>query len=176
MDTTIRNQQQRLGWLAGVLESEGNISLVYGNHGKAIRRIQIVPRVQITNKDINLIQNALSIIKANECSGRISYDGKRPVSNGCYILLIEGMKRIQKFIEIIEPYLVTKRDRLELLKQFCKSRIDDGPRNRPYSSYEWYLFQQLRGLNGKGRNKEIDDHIQEMLRDYTPSSVVTEKI
>lgn len=165
------NQQQRLGWLAGILEGEGNISLQFGKRGDG--SIQIFPRIQITNKDINLLNHALSIINENGCGARIRYAGKW--KSGCYHLLIEGIKRCRKFVDIIEPCLVTKRDRLEVLKNFLDSRLSKPIREK-YSQYDWYCFSQLRGLNGKAMNHEIDDFIQSMLRDYTLNTKIGEDI
>jgi hypothetical protein len=136
------NEQERLfqlGWLSAIIEGEGNISLTWTKR-KCNKFIQLSPRIQVTNKDKQVIDRIKSILNI--------------LNIGCYInkykdiykISICGMKRCNKLSRIIKDYMLGKRERTNLLYEYTFYRLSNKKR---YSKYDKDVFLKMRKLNGK---------------------------
>ena len=170
-DNTMDNQQERLstcvdlGWLGGILDGEGNFSLHWMD--KNNDRFVIYPRVQITNKDPKLIDEVVRILSDHKIAHY--RDQNR---DGVMHVMVNGMKRVKAFLDVIDPYVRTKKDRLLLVQCFVESRLANENQRAPYTREEVLCFRNLRQLNSwnRGSSKDrIDKRVAEILRDYTPS-------
>ena len=155
----------KLGWLACAIESEGSFQLAWGKRTDGY--IQIVPRVNLGNKDQAYIDRVASICHDN---GIPCYVQKRN-SAGMKYTVWYGMKRVLHLLDLIEPYLAGKKDRAAILRQFVEYRLS-GVRNRPYGPTEKDLFLRLRNLNGAGRIpiKRLRLAFERNPNDYTPDT------
>jgi hypothetical protein len=131
----------KLGWLACAIESEGSISLVWGRSKK---KIQIVPKVNFSNKDKTFIEKVSCISK------ELGLDGYVYHRNNISCVTWYGFKRVKSLIETILPHLCGKKERAKKVVEFIDYRMN-GAINRPYGEIEKNLFMDVRDLNGKGR-------------------------
>ena len=145
-------------WLACAIESEGSISLTWSGGNKSKRywnksknkwekkRLQIIPRVNLTNKDEDYIENAHRISYANGVGCHVSSKTK-----GIKVVTWSGVKRVAKLLPIITPYLFGKKEVALYVQQYCNLRLDKFPNDAAYGEKEKELFFAVREFNGKGR-------------------------
>lgn len=182
-DVTMDNQQERwLGWLAGIVDGEGTISLqMYHKPNNKIRVVPIVGIVNSHKETLNLcediISNVLDIEASHQCR-MLKKKGNSP----CWQIRIDGYKSVKSFLEGIRPYLVTKADMADVVLEFIESREENrlkrdekGRIQRTgYSSRECELLLESRRTNywlaksletiRQASNVELDDDI---VRTYT---------
>lgn len=141
------NQQKRLmdiGWLAGIIEGEGCFSLQGWKAGKRTQR-SASPLIQISNTNPLIIQKAQRIIKDEGLPCYVYAQlGKRVTA--CYRVVIMGLKRAQKFLNFIIPYLDCRKDQAEFLQKWTDSRLSRPPRS-PWNDFETFCADQLCRLN-----------------------------
>jgi hypothetical protein len=142
-DETMDNQQETfkvseadIGWLAGIVDGEGSISLAFGMV-KANQINNMSPRIEVANTDKEMIEKFVRIVhglgggihvttkKVNQHRppGVIK---KRP-ENGfksLYYAKAVGFKRTNKILKAIYPHLVgNKKERAGLVMKFIESRM-----------------------------------------------------
>ena len=130
--------------LTFAIESEGSIQLAWGKRKDGY--IQIVPRVNLTNKDSEYIEKSILISQENGFSGHVF----NHVSPGCKVLTWYGYKRVKRLLEAIKNNLLTrKRTIAETVLEFINYRLSLNPHVK-YGEKEKGLFLKVRELNGKG--------------------------
>jgi hypothetical protein len=147
-------------WLAGFLDADGMIRLRIGRKNKNKSGLaspkSLVPLVTYTNTC------PLTVTKVAEMVGRAFTDfhatvcGRTP--NGWepkITLEIGGIIRVEPFLQMLRPYLVTKAAEADLVLLFCERRKAAG--RGPYTEMEYRIFEALKYLK----------HTRH-LRDYTP--------
>lgn len=146
-DVIIDNQQERqsndLAWVTGIIEGEGYIGL--SKH--MVGYLQYVPRVQIINTDDTLLENVGRILKENGLAyfRKRHYVDKRVKRKPCHDLVICGIKRVTKTLELIIPYMKTKKKRnAELVYKFCLERLSNPNKFRKYTEKEHLIYKDLR--------------------------------
>ena len=146
------NQQERLSadlnWLAGVWESEGWFSIGFQKRDNCGSQYAISSG--IVNTDSEFIEEAKKILSTNNIAHyvtapRISGIGIKPKVQ----IIITGLKRNKKFLDIIIPYLRTKKKRAEIVKSFIDFRESREAPKTPYGEIENSLFLELRKLNNR---------------------------
>lgn len=159
------NQQERsaasfdLGWVVGIFEGEGSVSLAWARNGE-----QILPVISIANTDPNIIEACVQILNAHQVPTYVHWNQK--VGK----VKITGAKRVLKFIELVEPAVKgNKQTQLHITQRWIQSRLGHEFVREPYTQFEWWLFKRLRDIHGKGRAEHIDRKVAEILRDYTPN-------
>ncbi len=173
------NQQERslvvvdLAWLGGMIDGEGNLSLHVREKSKRCKTVRLYPRLQITNGDPILIREvgrvwSNSFVPVYVC--------KRP--SGCIGSMVQGMKRCQKALNVITPYLRGKRYQATLLLWFINSRLSRDGDHAPYTEDEVWCFKELRRLNYRNgnRNQKWDNWANGILRGHTPDSAILEQM
>lgn len=149
MDVTMDNQQVRpleIAWLAGIIEGEGYIGLSC----KVTGDFQYLPRVQIINSDMTLLEEASKILKNHDVPHYIMH--RKPSLKGLKNnrrvtdLRITGISRVAKVLELVAPLMRgEKKARAEVILKFCQSRMGVY-KNTPYQEVEHSLYQDFRKL------------------------------
>lgn len=136
---------EKVMWLTCAIESEGSLQLAWGKRTDGY--IQIVPRVNLANKDTDYIEEAQAIATELGVPGHIgSYMNKTGVR---YIEWV-GFKRVQKLLNIVSALLCTrKRTVAGKIQEFIAYRLSLNPHVQ-YGQKEKDLFLEVRALNGKG--------------------------
>ena len=127
------NQQQTvsdldIGWLVGVIEGEGSISLLISKRANRMQALRVEPRVIITNTDPAIIEKCLSILAKlgvgrwvkhtrpnNEKYGQLVNKSYKDIT----YIHITGYKRVMKLIPIMEKVMAgDKKKRCSILGRF----------------------------------------------------------
>lgn len=151
------NQQVRsfnLGWLACAFESEGHFSFMRQQKKKYIN---YYPLISLVNTDDKYIEACDEILAYHQIPHYIEPKRDRGVGKTTRCVKICGFRRCQKFLDIMLPYLKTKRKRATLLKSIIDYRLSLVSRISPYTEKEELAYRDMRTLNGN-------------LRDYTPNT------
>lgn len=131
-----------LNWIACAIESEGSLQLAWG---KTKYKLQILPRISLSNQSIEYLEKAVSIAGGN--FNRKSY----PKDNGCYHVMWYGMNNVKAVVEAILPYMIIPR-KIKIahtILEFINHR-QSIVHTTKYGFKEKVLFMQVRELNGKG--------------------------
>jgi|LSQX01.3.fsa_nt_gb hypothetical protein len=152
------NQQRNIGYILGVLDSDGCISLNKTGKTKTPPIFaKLLPNVSISNTSLKLIDKCVEILKENNIPFYIRTANRNIKHKPIYTIMISGLKRVKKFIEVCIDNDFAKKDRLLLLEEFVKLRlnsIDKHPANKPYSKRELEILNEIHILNeigGKSR-------------------------
>lgn len=173
------NQQEtkflfELGWLVGIIEGEGTLSIYPSAIYKGKK--QYKPVFRICNTDYRIIERIIDFCKKLDIAIYIKEEKPRIPKIGnyqyrpLYNIVISGYKRIKNFLEIVKPkYFVGKREQAALVYEFVISRLNSKPEmgwqstNWHYSARELEIFNKIKKLNLRGKGKRI-------LTDYTPNT------
>ncbi len=147
-------------WLAGFLDADVMIRLRIGRKNKVkwkdVGPKSLVPLVTYTNtcaltgkRLAELIGQSFTDFHATVCTSHSAWAPKITIEIG-------GIKRVEPFLQMVRPYMVTKAAEADLLLRYCAIRKAAG-RGR-YTDVEYQIFAALSFLK-KSRH----------LRDYTPS-------
>lgn len=135
------NQQERLAYLAGIIDGEGWVGLTkMVNKGfRPCITVHMVGRDWIDHLD--------EIARA---SGLPSYCYHMKTSSrwGIY-----GIKRVKRTIEALDPYLFIKKRQADLLMEFIDLRLS-RPLRSPISIREVQIRAEVMALNTKGKNPQ----------------------
>lgn len=152
-----------LKWLAGVIDSDGCINI-----SKSVRknnRFVYTPNITITNSNNNIIEYIHNILDFYSVNHHI-----KPVQ-GCKNIVISRPNIIVDFYKLIFKYILTKTNELNILYDFCCSRIDNVNNNgcnwkAGYSDIEHDLYNNLSFLNKNHYGECIEYSITESIIDY----------
>lgn len=130
-----------LGFIVGLVEGEGTISLSMGKSKIFKQGFALCPRFYITNTNLQLLSEAKRII------GGIIFKAKSKNTKhkDKYKLCIDGLK-VKSFLLEILPYLITKKKQCELAIKY----IDIHKRRCGYSMEEQGLYNYMKKLNKRG--------------------------
>jgi|SRR5690606_25628561 len=143
------NQQAKLqfdiGYLVGMLEGEGCITLIaIGRKG----RKKITPYISITNTNPIVFDTFSGIAKS---LGLPFYVSQRRIKSGktAYRLEVTGAKRTKRWVDALLPYMAGKRRQLEILGEYYLLREDAGSTfpPKPYTQKELDLWHEVHSLN-----------------------------
>ena len=151
-------------WLAGFLDADGMIRLRIGrkNTGKwkKIGPRSLVPLVLYTNTCVRTGERLGELIGKCFVDFSATCVTARQNSNARWrpkvTVEIGGIKRVEPFLKIVRPYLVTKALEADLALKFCEIRT--AKKRGAYDDIEYRIFEGLKFL-------KTTRH----LRDYTPS-------
>ena len=142
-----------LGYLAGMIEGEGSISIQAQGKGK------YAPTVMVTsNTDKEVVKHVMEILdragfKAYMVTNQKGRGRRKPVE----VVIIKGITYVYPFLKKIKPYIKgRKREIASLVIKFCESRIPKAylrNKSRKYSKEELDIVERVRRLNmeAKGR-------------------------
>lgn len=157
-DGTIGNQQRslevRLSWFGGILDGEGTISFA-SKYSKTSRQknYHFRPELKLDNTNALMVEEIRSILDIVGC-GYYVRDYKSPSKindnwKQATRIIVDGVKRLQKFLPIMIPYLVSKREQAELVLQYIESRLAGGHKAVLTAEQE-ALILKVRQLNHRG--------------------------
>lgn len=139
------NQQKRLmdlHWLAGIIEGEGCFTVQRKlNRNKP----SYTPRIQITNTNLLILNKAERIIKENGLTS-FFYLQKQKDCRPCYVVIVLGLKRVKRFIDVIDPFIECRRPQMETLQKYIEGRLSK-PEKSPLDEQDLALADQLYRLN-----------------------------
>ena len=157
------NQQERIGWvywLAGLIEGEGCITLLWCHTRKGPRRM-IRPAVKLAMIDLRIIEKAHQICNENGVGGFI-YHKKlhRSHHQPVHELNVDGCKRVKALLTLIHPFLIGKKAEAEVVMEFINHRLSLPPKSA-YTDYDRGFKERCSSL--KPQNRPI------IPNDYTPA-------
>ena len=129
-------------WFAGIIDGEGCISIyARSNH--------FVPGVKIGNTNELLINNCKRILDEAgiEYFIRFSDRGDRNNAKPAWELCLESRPRVIAVLNMIYPYLVSKKAQADLILEWC------GKSKRAKLDTESNFIPNIRSLNLRGRVK-----------------------
>lgn len=158
--------EKRLSWLGGIVDGEGSIGLYITtelNRETGTRqRKQLLGFANVSNCDEVLIREVASILETAGVKHTLHLTPRRGNRRPCWYLQIAGMKRTAAFITLVLPYLVSKKQRAELILKLITHRratMDKraafGPRQR-FDEDKW-LMDQLATLQLTNRQTPRND-------------------
>lgn len=171
----LANQQAKwmldMGWLVGFIEGEGCFALQKAGWAKRSTKFSIVPKVTMSSSDFELIDRASRILGSLGIA-YYRYD-KETKGKDQAVLLVQGAKRIVRFLSVLVPYMTeSRRSRAaSVLLTYCKRRSELPKRSR-YTEEDFNLWQELRNLNGYQLKQSLRDSTRDVF-EYKPKSGTT---
>lgn len=157
------NQQERLAYTAGVIDSEGWVGFRKqqarsGNHAD-----HYIPNITITMVDPEGMEEIYEIARQAGMPAFMQH-----LRSGATRITCLGLRRMAAVLPILIPHLVIKRLQAQWVLEFSESRLDRAPRGhkRPYSDRELEIVRNVSILNHKGKGSEIKAAAR-ILRGYT---------
>lgn len=150
----VRDNQQEslcdLSWLGGIVDGEGCITVTAYSRADRLKEnsFYVSPKVTVTNTEDSLIDKVEEILIANH----IAYYKREYPPHKTWKKRIEiriaGYKRVRRFLELIKPYLVSKKEKANLTMLLCLQRLNK--KRNPYDDEDKKLIQRILDLNGRG--------------------------
>lgn len=144
------DRQVRIARLAMLIECEGHITIGMTPPTKTRNRPALYATVGITNTASGIIEEA----KETLLSERICFTS-RPQRHGGgfgskmrYDINIHGFDRSESMLNVILPFLRSKKRQAEIVLAFIVSRRNAAPKSA-YSEREWRMATEVRKLNGR---------------------------
>jgi hypothetical protein len=171
-----------VGWLTGIIEGEGSISLTTSIRSqRKYNTLRVTPKVIITNTDNRLIEKCLRVLGEMGIGKWVKHKQAPPISSSLenwtprksfkdvVVIEVTGMKRTNSLFAQIIPHMAgDKRERAALLLEFTSVRISRtvGQRrgaNVRYSEEECEMILRFFRMT---RTKSLERYIG-ILNDYT---------
>ncbi len=156
IDRTIENQQERLfhiGYLLGMLDGEGAVQFNCKHISKGRR--YYTPKISVSNNNPLIIQQTIDSLKYLEIPFHV-WTPKRTYGHEArvmYRITIAGIKRCQRFIDIVWEHSFGKKERVGVIKEYISQREKIPPTQKQsgheisYGEKEYYLVEKLKNLN-----------------------------
>ena len=142
------NQQERLAFLAGLIEGEGTITIQRSNKRKNGKH-NILPIVQIANSNAELIEFAVKTLRETGASPYVYWKKQSEKTRAPSATIhLGGYNRVGSFLKVITPYLISKRRQAEIVLSMCERRCNQ-PKNTPYADEDLQAVDLIRQLNTK---------------------------
>lgn len=137
---SLGNQQvteRQLGWLSGIIDGEGCFTLSEGSKGG------FNPGIKIVNTDMSIVNEVIKILRLLELPLHV-YDAwraknQRPAKR----VEITGMRRVNRALRILCPYVIGKKEQAEFLYEFTCSRLSTESVRGWYTEREVFLYYLL---------------------------------
>ena len=139
-DITIGNQQERLffdiGYILGMIDGEGSYQIApkykYKNY------TMYAPRISIYNNNPHIIQQTINALK----NWNIIFSVYAPPLHSgetrvCYRIYIEGIKRCKKLTDILLQFPSGKKERVQLINDFCNYRLSFSKNKKENETYSY---------------------------------------
>lgn len=149
------NQQEslkvikELSWLGGIIDGEGTITIRFKNRKNTTPLLS--PIFVVTNTDMEMIDEICRILKKNEVGFWITEKPATGHWKSYKTIEVAGIKRLSKFLPIIEEYLIAKREECSLVREWCMTRVDSYNKYRNhkyYTEYDYKVLLKLRTMVG----------------------------
>jgi len=174
------NQQEigLVGWLAGIIDGEGTVSLTISHRASRSQTIRTNPKVVIANTDAGIIDRC---VKALDVVGVGAYQRLDRPAPGMVcgvsvkkfkpvtIIEINGFKRVRTLLNAVRPFLAgEKASRSDLLLRFIEGRIGYAQASKSAQNlrYRQQDVDNALAFLRVTRSKQID-HIAKILNEHT---------
>ncbi len=154
------NQQENLlWWLGGIIDGEGCITI---NHHRlhlhtSKETLLFSPTIIIVNTNKVLIDKCQEILQTINIPFYVSF---RPSSNPNHkekwAIVITGIKRCVRALNILSQYLIAKKEEADLVKKFCESRLaqngiqnKQNGRNCTYSEKDFEIILRVAQIHNR---------------------------
>lgn len=124
------NQQESLlWWLGGIIDGEGCITInwkYWKNRPPYYEKKYFLffPLIIITNTNRKLIEKCQEILQTFNIPFWITYKEKgKGRRKPCWWVIIKGLKRCIKALNLLVPYIIAKQEEAKLVKRFCELRL-----------------------------------------------------
>ncbi len=144
-----------LAWLAGVIDSDGSIGFESGRKTGS----NITVRVTVTNTDDVLISEVLRIYSilgiSNYCKKRKKFGNDGHNRKPIYDLQVHRLREVRDILNLVIPFMHSKRRKAELAVEFCNIRISKREKvtrnaDARYGVEEHSIVTLVNKLNLKG--------------------------
>lgn len=156
MDYTGRQSagNEGLAWLAGFLDGEGTICLASRPTNAGVRYL---PLVTITNTHHETIERIAEIFTENGVAFHVvPYSSKKyKRAKRIYTIHIAGMQRVTRVLDLITPFLFTKRKQAEVVHGFIQYRLSLDNKRAPYGETEFSILRELKNMNAFGSSETL---------------------
>ena len=131
----MKTNNEELAWLAGAWDSEGSISIFpfiekYHYKGNGIKKEtkspfrKLIATLTIVNTEQSFIAEVIRILDKNGISMHLTErNGVKKTHSKCWNVNCRRMDMIKKFIELLSPYLISKKPQADLVLRFVNSRL-----------------------------------------------------
>lgn len=145
------NQQAKFAYLAGLIDGEGCLDMPIQRRKNGC--ITYPPRVRISMTCFKTLQELKELIRSTGLPFWTEEKRREPSNpkwSPSWCLYITGIRRVQKWAEMITPYAITKKDKWLLLKEYCTDRLSTNPElgtNCPYTQKQLEIIAKLRNAS-----------------------------
>jgi hypothetical protein len=147
-DIIMGNQQEssklQLAWLGGIWDGEGTITFVLKQH------IKYQPTCSVVNTNKIIIDKVIHILEDNKIPHWVHFYEATKTWKRRWRVEVSGLRRTKKFLIVLMPYLVSKKQQAALMLEFVESRLKKLGIHPYYDSREQEIFLEVRELNKKG--------------------------
>ncbi len=174
------NQQEigQVGWLAGIIDGEGTVSLTISRRANRSQMIRSTPKVLVANTDAGIIDRCIAVF-AQIGVGNYAHHVRplprdllgvpvkkfKPVT----VLEVTGFKRVQKLLNAVRPFLAgDKANRADLLTKFIEGRIGYAAESKAAQNlaYRQEDVDNALAFLRVTRSKQVDN-IAKILNEHT---------
>jgi hypothetical protein len=147
----------KLVWLAGIIDGEGCLTI-----SRLKKQDFYSTALSIHNTNLNLIKEVMFVLNSIKIPFTSSETPPQKLSKLLqYSIYIRNREDLLKFLNLIIPYLIGKKDQAEILKQFIESRLEvkriinkrdkkgriiSSSDERGFNEKEIYLYHQIKQL------------------------------
>jgi hypothetical protein len=137
----------QLAWLAGLIDGEGSI---WANKPRDQKSARITFALMMTcSKTVRVVRDLICQLIGYKCKIRTHQPhSKNDIAKLAYGISITSHAKVLEFLELIQPFLITKREVVE-----CSLPILRRKKGRwiPRPDWEEELYLRMRELNRRGR-------------------------
>lgn len=146
------NQQASLdaAWIAGLWLADGSFSLQATTEKNG--RVRYVPRATLVCKDKPVVERAYTVLRENGVGAYIHKRTNRGDWADVYSLIVSNWKRMDSFMQWIEPYMVGRKRTIVKLLQFVSNPDQGGAGRLSDKDYEVraWVHRAIKWLNRRG--------------------------
>jgi hypothetical protein len=158
IDRSKHDRLIRIARLAMLIECEGSITIGMSPPTKTRNRPALYPTVDITNTAMEIIDEARETL----IDERVGFSVKPQRYSGGFgkrlrhDLNIHSFDRTESVLNLILPFLRSKKRQAEIVLAFVASRRKADPKSA-YSEQEWRWTTEVRKLNGRQPSRKALD-------------------
>ena len=137
--------------MAAFLDGEGGIQITATKRKDRVYTLALHPDVYFTNTN----EQVMNTIRDWLGGGTLTRRKAKLGHNDTYVLTVSGVRSILGLLQTIQPMMIIKAERANLMMEFCKSRLSHNRgKGRRFTKYELRLYTSIRQLNKRGGAKK----------------------
>ena len=111
-------------YVAGIMDATASVTVVVGSQPNARLGYRIVPRIQLQRHQPDLVGVVDEFAMEHGIRGKVK---ERETSTGTkYVYTIESRDDVEKFLELVEPFLLVKHDPVQIILNEVMPRLREG--------------------------------------------------